>query len=87
MCQRVSVEECLFYKLSVHERLDFSLSVCTCDPEERTDILCDFVCAVCVHSPCQDVWEGLSAGGYLGDESWGKALGGVQGSKWVKALS
>ncbi|GLD68824.1 uncharacterized protein AKAME5_002013700 [Lates japonicus] len=26
----------------------------------------------------------LSAGGYLGDESWGKAAGGVEGYKWVK---
>ncbi|KAG8012605.1 hypothetical protein GBF38_020425 [Nibea albiflora] len=35
----------------------------------------------------KDVWEELSAGGYLGDESWGKALGGVEGYKWVKGWS
>ena len=41
---------------------------------------------VCVHSPFLDVWEQLRASGYLGDESWGKALGGVGGCRRVKRM-
>lgn len=68
-----------------------SLSGVNRDPEEKTDILCVLLCVyvfVCVFtSLCQDVWGELSAGGYLGDESWGKALGEVKGYKWVKGWS
>ncbi len=60
------------------------LSVVNSDTERRTFFVYHFVCArtcVCLSVfslTCQDVWEELSAGGYLGDQSWGKALREVE---------
>lgn len=65
---------------------DFSLSIRSKQWSRWEDTRYVHVC-VFPHLARTSGWRLLSAGGYLGDESWGKVSVGEGGYKWVKGWS